>query len=92
MALFLITYDAHYDRDYADLYEAFDGLDIGRIMDSVWLGEINNTAKEVREWVRGLLDDDDSILVIEMKPKHMYAGRKLGEGVGDWLKSLLWPD
>ena len=92
MAVFLITYDAHFERDYDELYEAFAALRIGRIMESVWLGEINNSAKEVREWVRGLLDDDDSILVIEMKPKHMYAGRKLGDGVGDWLKSLLWPD
>lgn len=89
MPVFLITYDAHEERNYDDLYDAFAEHDVGSILESVWLGELNNTAQEVREWVRNLLDDDDSILVIEMKPKHRYAGRQLGSRVGDWLKSLL---
>ncbi|MGF1454437.1 MAG: hypothetical protein ACFB6R_03565 [Alphaproteobacteria bacterium] len=89
MATFLISYDTHYARNYDRLYTAFDKHGIGRVLESVWIGELDNTHDQVRDWVRNLLDDDDSILIIEMKPKHSKAWRNLPDDVVKWLKALV---
>lgn len=92
MPVYLITYDTHGEpRNYDDLYEAFENANLGRVTESVWLGELASNLTEVREWVRGLLDDDDTILVIQMKPKHGWAGRKLGTGVAEWISAKIHP-
>lgn len=89
MAVFLISYDTHYGRNYDRLYKAFDKHEVGRVLESVWIGELDNTAEEVRDWVRGLLDGDDTILVIQMKPKHGWSARNLLKGVGNWLRAHI---
>ncbi|ACT58031.1 hypothetical protein [Hirschia baltica] len=91
MAVFLISYDLHNDRNYDALYEAFDEQNVGRILESTWLGELHASTREVREWVQSLLDEDDTILVIKMKPKHGWAGTQLVEGASSWIRSLLNP-
>lgn len=87
MSVFLISYDAHRVRDYRDLYDAMNKIDAVRILESLWAVNVNNTETEVRSWVRDLLDDDDSIFVLKLKPPHAWAGRYLKESASDWLKA-----
>lgn len=86
MASFVVTYDAHKVRNYNELYEAMKQNDGVRLAESVWGVELNNTVSEVRDWARGLLDDDDTIVVIQLKPKLSWATRKASKEVNDWLK------
>lgn len=91
MALFLISYDAHFERDYQDLYDALGEIDSMRVLESVWMLEADNTAIEIREWVRGLLDDDDSIFVIKLKPQHAWSSRKINKSITDWIREHNQP-
>lgn len=86
MASFVVTYDAHKVRNYNELYEAMKQNDGVRLAESVWGVELNNTVSEVRDWARGLLDDDDTIVVIQLKPKLSWATRKASKEANDWLK------
>ncbi len=86
MAVFIVSYDAHNQRDYDDLYEAMEENSGVRLLESVWGIELDNSAAEVRDWIRGLLDDDDSILVVKIKPTPSWAARKCKKSATDWLK------
>ncbi len=86
MALFLISYDLHKDRNYQPLYDAMEKLESKAILESVWMLEVNNTATEVRDWLHDLLDDDDKIFVIELRPQHAWASRNLGTSVNNWIR------
>ena len=89
MATFIISYDAHNVRDYDTLYEEFADAQAVRLLESVWGADLDNTAAEVRDWVRGLLDDDDSVLVIQVKPKLSWATRLVTKEASAWLKASL---
>lgn len=89
MATFILTYDAHYQRDYESFYEAMEENNGARLAESVWGVELRNTPTEVRDWVKGLLDDDDTIVVIQVKPETSWATRKASDGANEWLKAHL---
>ena len=89
MATFIISYDAHNVRDYDTLYEEFADVGAVRLLESVWGTDLDNTAAEVRDWIRGLLDDDDSVLVIQVKPKPSWATRLVTKEASAWLNASL---
>lgn len=85
MATFIVTYDAHFGRDYEALYKAMADFRGVRLAESVWGIDLDNTPKEVRDWMRGLLDDDDTIIVIQIKPRPSWATRKVAAEATAWL-------
>lgn len=89
MAVFLISYDTHKQRNYEALYEGLEENDFVRVLESVWIGELTNSHTEVRDWLRGLLDEDDSILVIKLKPKHAKAWRHLSSKAEEILRTVV---
>jgi len=86
MASFIVTYDAHHARNYDELYEAMAEHNGVRLAESVWGIELNNTASEVRDWMRNLLDEDDTIVVVQLKPKPSWATRRASKEATEWLK------
>ncbi len=66
MSSFIVSYDTHKQRNYDELYKGMKEVGGIRLLESLWGVELNNTTPEVRDWVRGLLDDDDSIVVIRI--------------------------
>lgn len=89
MATFIVTYDTHAGRNYQDLYDGMDKHKGTRLAESVWGIELNNTPGEVRDWVKALLDDDDTILVIQVKPTPSWATRNATKVANDWLKGNI---
>ena len=89
MALFVVTYDAHLMRNYDDLYEAMKDVGGVRLAESVWGLELNNSASEVRDWLKQLLDDDDTIVVVQIRPKPSWATRNVSKDASDWLRTNL---
>lgn len=87
MSTFIITYDTHLGRDYQPFYDAMDQNGGVRLAESVWGIALENAAGEVRDWARNLLDDDDTIIVIQVKPKPSWATRKASKASTDWLKA-----
>lgn len=57
-----------------------------RLLESLWGLEATNTASEVKDWVIGILDEDDSILVLPFKPKGGYASTNVSSDAIAWLK------
>ena len=84
MATFLITYDTHAGRNYQSLYDGMAEHGGVRLAESVWSIVLNNTAGEVRDWVKNLLDSDDTIIVIQGETKALLGNAK-GEERGERL-------
>jgi len=85
MAVFIVTYDTHYGRNYQTLYDAMKEKGGVRLAESVWGIELNNKVGEVRDWVKDMLDDDDTIVVIQVKPKPSWATAKAKQSANEWL-------
>jgi len=86
MASFIITYDTHKGRNYQAFYDGMDEYGGIRLAESVWGIKLNNTPAQVRDWVKVLLDDDDTIIVVQLKPKLSWGTQKGSKEAVSWLK------
>lgn len=86
MAHFMTSYDLHNQRTYEPVWDKLESWGAVRILESMWLVTLNNTAAQVRDALKAVVDTDDSIVVIELKTGSMWGtvnGKKAGV---DWLK------
>lgn len=90
MSLFLVSYDAHLVRDYSRFYEGAKENNGTALLDSMWAFEFSNTAAEVRDWAKSLFDNDDSIVVIELKSGSDWGTYK-APAATSWLKKNIRP-
>jgi hypothetical protein len=89
MPLYIVSYDLHNRRDYQPLWNALVQGNAKRILESLWLLESTHTAGTLRENLANLLDSDDSVAVIELKPGSEWSTiRAQAEGT-TWLKSKI---
>lgn len=90
MAMFLITYDLHKQRNYEQLYKLLHLLSAVRLTESVWLARLVGPAPEVRRHIVAACDNDDGIAVIELKPDSDWATTRGVYSAGtDWLEANL---
>lgn len=87
--LYLISYDAHKDRQYDRLYELMDVWEARPLLDSVWLAQLVGPAEVVRDHIRAALDDDDSVAVIEIAPDAQWATRFCRKVGVRWLEEHI---
>ncbi|AWN35212.1 SinR [Methylobacterium radiodurans] len=89
MALFVISYDLHNQRDYPRIWQRLEELGAAKLLESLWLLDINNSTTEVRDHLKSYIDQDDSLAVIELKQGSMWATvRAMPNGI-NWLKQHL---
>jgi hypothetical protein len=67
MAHVLITYDLKRTKDYPKLWEELRRLGACKPLLSVWVARLDNTTEPIREHLRGFVDADDKILVIDLQ-------------------------
>ncbi len=81
MSAFLVTYDLRQPgRDYADLYDAIKrGRTWWHFLESVWLLDTPESADDIWKSVRGCIDENDFLLVIEVR-----------DNVQGWLPQDAW--
>jgi CRISPR/Cas system-associated endoribonuclease Cas2 len=84
MSLFVITYDLRKNRNYQTLYDELERLDAFRVLESVFLADLSNTAAEVRDHLESFIDGDDGILVVEFDKRP--AAFKCNQGTKKWLE------
>ena len=89
MSMFLIGFERRGERPYDRLQEAIDRKGGVHVIDNLWALESESEASELRDWVHSLMDDDDAILVIQVKAGHHWASRHLKSSVNDWLKARI---
>lgn len=87
MAVYAVTYDLITPgQDYEKLHEQLRSYrSYSKRFDSFWLIDADKTAAEIRDDLIKVVDENDTLFVIEVK-KH-WAGRKLAEGMVNWLKN-----
>jgi CRISPR/Cas system-associated endoribonuclease Cas2 len=84
MALFTVSYDLNKTKNYQILWDALKKQGAHRILESVWLINTSSTLKEVLNWLKGLVDNDDSLTVIKFAKSDLEFSNAKG-GTNDWL-------
>jgi hypothetical protein len=89
MALFVISYDLRKARQYQRLVQQLEKWQAVRVLDSLWLANLNGTALKVRDVLRPLLDAEDGLAIIELKAGSMWATAGVQPAGLTWLKTQL---
>jgi hypothetical protein len=73
MAVYLIAYDLLApEQPYPPLVDRLEGLGAVRVLESTWLLESTEEAREIGRNLRSILDEDDGLLVVEVA-RHAFA-------------------
>ena len=85
MSRYIVTYDlSQPGRNYGELYNRIKSYPVwAQITESSWAISSDQTAVEIRDHLRGALDQNDKILV-GLLGSSAWAG--LDEAVSNWLK------
>lgn len=86
MAIFTISYDLIKFKDYPELWKEFDRLGGQKILESVYLVNLNNTTEQVRDHFKEYIDEDD-MLIVSKTTEFKYI--KALKGTGDWIAKNL---
>ncbi len=89
MALFVISYDLHQNRDYSRIIRRLTSTGAVKALESTWLAESNATAIAVRDDLLEQIDGDDSLLVIEIKAGGGWGSRFISQAAVDWLRTRV---
>lgn len=87
MGLYLISYDLRKQRNYEPLWDALAKAHASRLLQSVWLVELSAEIGSVRQALSALIDDDDGVAVIELKPGSGWAAKGALPAGTAWLTS-----
>ncbi len=88
MPPFIVTYDLNKEdtsEDYEPLIKDLRSRGAHRYQASCWLVNLNNTAAAVYDHYRGLIDENDSLMVSELTRNHKQGCNK--KGTTDWIKA-----
>jgi hypothetical protein len=88
MAYFVISYDLHKAKHYQPVWDQLEEWGATRALESLWLAHLDGTAAQVRDALKALVDDDDSIVVIELEQGSGW-GVKKAPLAGAWLKKNI---
>ena len=89
MTAYLITYDLNRPgKDYPELYSAIKSLGAWwHYLDSTWLVATSDTAVEIRDRLKRVVDDTDRILVIKLTSS--WASYNLPSRAADWIRERV---
>ena len=88
MSVYQVSYDLRKQRNYDALYERIKRYESwGHALESTWVIVTNQSAAQVRDNLKAVMDEDDGLLVTRLQGEAAWYG--LGNGVPDWLKQVL---
>jgi len=85
MPLYVISYDLREQRDYDSLINQLDDWRCIRPLWSVWLGSLKGPAAAIRDILRKHIDEDDGLMIVELKGDSDWASVRLLPGGAEWL-------
>jgi hypothetical protein len=86
MTVFIITYDLNRPgQNYPDLMAELKKLEAHRALESFWLINLNNSAKEVVDHFKQFIDNNDAIWVSELVKGYHFVNAK--SGTKEWLSN-----
>lgn len=81
---FVVTYDLINQKDRQTLWNELKRLSAHRAFESVWLLNLDSSAKEIHDHLKTFFDGDDRLWVSEHTSKRHYSNAKAG--TNDWLE------
>lgn len=88
MAVYQIDYDLRKQRNYAPLYERLKTYPQWcKALESTWVISTNQSAVQVRDYLKAVMDADDGLLVTRLQGEAAWYG--LSDEVATYLKSML---
>lgn len=85
MTSYIISYDLIKRKDYQTLWDELDRLKAHRALESVWLLNVNNTAKQILDHFQTFIDADDRFFVAELTNNHATTRAKAG--TTNWISN-----
>jgi len=89
MAHYIVSYDLHKERHYKPVWDTLEGLGATRLLESLWVLTSNLTAVQLRDTMQAVIDSDDSVAVIELKPGSWWACTRAKEPGVAWLRQNI---
>lgn len=89
MPAYLVSYSALRARTDDDLDEFLDVLGAVPLADGLWGLTIGLKLEPLREWLSGQLETEDSMVVIELRPRLGQKNQNLSGEAADWLNQAL---
>lgn len=86
MAHFIISYDLHNQRTYQPVWNLLEKWGAVRLLESLWVVTLGNTAAEVRDALNQVIDNDDSVALVELKTGSGWATMRARQPGIAWLK------
>ena len=89
MAIFCVSYDCHKVRDDLAFRTALEKSGGVRLLESLWLISLDWTAVELRDAVMVHLDNDDSLVVLDLDSSRSWATARAMEEGTEWLRQYI---
>ncbi|GKV78039.1 hypothetical protein PEC106568_32120 [Pectobacterium carotovorum subsp. carotovorum] len=88
MSVYQINYDLRKQRDYSSLIERIQSYDTWcHPLESAWIIVTDQTAVQVRDNLKAVMDADDGLLVTRLQGEAAWYG--LSNEISQWLKDNL---
>ncbi|MBN5437467.1 hypothetical protein H0S68_00340 [Serratia sp. AXJ-M] len=86
MSVYQINYDLRKQKDYSSLVERIKSYGTWcHPLESTWIIVTNQSAVQVRDHLKAVMDSDDGLLVTRLQWE--WAGYGLSKEISDWLGS-----
>lgn len=81
----MISYDYRKEKNYQPLYKLLIAWQAKRLLESLWLVELNTDTGSVRDYLMQVMDRDDGAAVIELKKGSDWSTVRAQKAGTDWL-------
>lgn len=88
-AAYMISYDLRKVRNYDGLIKLLREWKCISPLQSLWLGYLKGNAATIRDLLRQHMDNDDGLLVCEIKPTNDWAYINVNEDASVWFKQYV---
>jgi hypothetical protein len=85
----LTSYDLHKIRNYQPLWDGLAKIGATRLLESLWVVTVAADVGQVRDALLGLLDNDDSVVVLELPVGASWSARSVRAGGAAWLTKFV---
>jgi CRISPR associated protein Cas2 family len=89
MAHYIVSYDLHNQRTYPPVWKKLEGWGATRLLESLWVLTTTLTAVQIKDGLKAIIDSDDSVAVIEIKPASGWACTRAREAGVAWLRQNI---
>ena len=89
MTHYLISYDLKKAKNYPPLWGLLERSGAVRLLESLWVVSLTADAGPIHRDLAAAVDNDDAIVVIELKPGSQWAATNANSGGTAWMNAKI---